>query len=88
MTMPALPDWTDACQRAEALRRALYSILSGQQAVKTEYMANGVSRSVRFAQTDLAALERELRLAEQLCANGGVPARRVHTVLLSTSKGV
>jgi hypothetical protein len=85
--MPALPDWADACQRAEALRTAYFALLSGRQTTSTRYAANGVEREVRFAASDLAALERELRLAEAECLNGGAAARRIHTVLLQTSKG-
>ena len=88
MTAPRRPDWTDPCQRADALREAFYALLAGEKAVSTSYMANGVSREVRFGQSDLATLERELRLAEQLCAGGGTAPRRINTIILSTSKGL
>ena len=86
MTAPVA--WQDPCVRADALREAYFALLAGQGTAEATYSANGVSRSVSYAKTDLAALERELRAAEAECANGGVPTRRIHTVLLQTSKGV
>jgi hypothetical protein len=82
-------DWIeDACLRADVLRQAYYRLLSGQQAASVSYLANGVQRAVTFSKIDLDALATELRLAEQLCVNGGATPRRIHTVLLSTSKGL
>ena len=82
-------DWIeDPCLRADVLRQAYYRLLSGQQAASVSYLANGVQRSVTYSKIDLDALATELRLAEQACANGGTAPRRIHTVLLSTSKGL
>ena len=42
--------------RADVLRRAYYALLSGQLAVEPEYLANGVSRRVRYSQVGLSRL--------------------------------
>lgn len=82
-------EWSDACQRADALRVAYYSLLSGRLASSVAYLANGVSREVRFAQSDRAALLVELRAAEQECAAmSGTPPSRISTIRLATSKGL
>jgi hypothetical protein len=81
-------DWDDPCLRADVLRQAYYTLLAGQQAASVSYLANGVQRAVTYSKTDLDKLATELRLAEQACANGGATPRRIHTVLLSTSKGL
>jgi hypothetical protein len=79
-------DWTDACERADALRSAYFRIIAGAQESEVEYLANGVTRRVRYSQSDLDRLETELRVAEQECQ--GTTGRRISTVRLSTSKGV
>jgi hypothetical protein len=84
MTAPV--DWWDACQRAEVLRGAYYTLLSGQLAASVDYLANGVTRRVTFARSDLARLETEWRAAAAECE--GTTGRRVNTIRLSTSKGI
>ena len=80
-------DWLgEPCLRADVLRRAYYGLLSGQLAVETEYVANGVQRRVRYSQVDISRLEMELRAADAECA--GTTGRRVSTIRLATSKGI
>jgi hypothetical protein len=86
MPAPHPVEWWDACARAEALRDAYFNLLSGQLASEVEFLANGVTRRVRYSQTDLARLETEWRAAAGECE--GTTGRRIHTVRLSTSKGV
>ena len=87
MTAPAV-NWTDPCQRADASREAFYGLLAGEKAVSTSYLANGVSREVRFGQADLAALERELRLARAALRRRRHRAEAHQHVLLQHSKGL
>ena len=80
-------DWiADPCLRADVLRRAYYALVSGQLAVETEYLSNGVARRVRYSQVDISRLEMELRAADAECA--GITGRRVSTIRLATSKGI
>jgi hypothetical protein len=55
-------------------------------AASVEYLANGVTRRVTYARSDLARLETEMRAAAGECE--GTTGRRVNTIRLSTSKGI
>jgi hypothetical protein len=83
MTAPV--DWWDSCARAERLRDAYFNLLSGQLAASVDYLANGVTRRVTYARSDLARLETEMRAAAAECE--GTTRRRVTTIRLATSKG-
>jgi hypothetical protein len=85
--MTTIEDWLiDPCVRAEGLRRAYLALISGQQAYEVEYLANGVTRRLRYSQADLSRLESEWRAAEHECA--GTTGQRIATIRLATSKGV
>lgn len=75
----AAVDWTDPCQRANALRGAYYTLLSGQQEIEIRTRTLDAEEVVRFAPADMARLEAELRAAEGECAastGGANPNRR------------
>lgn len=65
-------DWTNACERADALRDAYYALLSGKKAQSITYQDVGVQRTVTYmsTQVDLTRLRDELRAAEEECATG------------------
>lgn len=70
-------DWSDPCARADVLRTAYYELISGRQAYEIAYVANGVSRTVRYSVIDMKLLLQELRDAEVACAGeSGVTLRR------------
>jgi hypothetical protein len=71
-------DWSEPCERAEALRDAYNRLISGQQESEVTYTANGVNRHVRYSQASLDRLLNAIREAEGECAvkEGGAPPRR------------
>lgn len=70
-------NWNDPCERAQYLWDAFNRIISGQQESDVTYMANGVTRRVRYAQANLSMLQNAIREAEAECAlqEGRTPAR-------------
>ena len=84
-----IADFDDPCARATALRRAYYTLVSGEKASEIEYQGNGVARRVRYSQTDLNRLFNEIKIAETQCAVvQGTPPSRVRSIVFSPSKGV
>jgi hypothetical protein len=72
----AVVDWTDPCARVTALRAAYFELVQGGEA--SVRVRNGEhEQEVRYSQTSVAALQRELRIAEAECAakNGTTPPR-------------
>lgn len=61
-------DWSDPCQRAQALHDAYMRLVSGEQESEVTYQANGVLRRVRYAAVSMSALLNELRAAQGECA--------------------
>ena len=75
MTTPV--DWTDPCQRAQALTTAYYQLLSGQQEVLVRTRSGESEDEVRFAATNLDRLKTEMLAAEDAClAKQGLPRPR------------
>ena len=70
--------WDDACLTYKRLRNAYYRLISGSQEEEVEYLANGVTRRVRYGKTDLTALENAMNQAQAECqaATGVEPLRR------------
>lgn len=78
--MPTISDesWDDPCATYKTLRNAYLRILSGVQESEVEYLANGVTRRVRFTQTSIKELKAEMDRAELQCQVLGseTPLRR------------
>lgn len=66
--MDATIRWDDPCVAAQELNAAYYRLLTGQQESEVTYLANGVTRTVRYSQVNMTALIGELRNAEADCA--------------------
>jgi len=66
--MTQVVDWSDPCAKFKALSDAYYTIISGGNAAEVSYMANGVSRTVKFSFSNIAALKREMLASEDQCA--------------------
>ncbi len=64
----ATVNWDDPCVAAQRLRDAYYRRLEGAQEVSVTYLANGVQRTVAYAQSNMAELIGALRDAEADCA--------------------
>ncbi len=54
-------DWENPCERADVLKAAFYRLLAGQQEMEVEYLANGVTRRIKYSQSDINALQAEIR---------------------------
>jgi len=61
-------DWTDPCARANALRGAYYTLLSGAQEQEIRTRTLDAEEVVRFNAADKDALLVELTAAESECA--------------------
>jgi len=71
-------DWTNPCDRANALRGAYYALISGASESLIRHSTSEGDQEVRFVRADLARLKAELDAAESECAaaNGtDVPGR-------------
>ena len=80
---------SDPCLRAEALRRALDRLLSGEAVAETELAAgNGSRRRLVYHKADVPALRQELATAERECRALGGDRSRARVVKFSTSKGL
>lgn len=80
-------DWTDACARAQALRTAYYELIAGRQAYEITYLANGVSRAVKYSVTNMKLLVMEMREAEDECAaENGVTIRRRQAIVAGSMR--
>ena len=82
-------DWSDPCKRADALWEAYNRLISGQQESDVTYMANGVTRRVRYGTANLDRLLNEIRAAEGECAEmtgQGVRRRRYAIIAGSRQK--
>jgi hypothetical protein len=90
--MPEASDvnWEDPCARADALRKAYFSLIQGTNAYEVTYQANGVTRTVRYSVIDTKQLLSELRTAEAECAEltGGASPRRRYPMQLGARRSV
>lgn len=61
-------DWSNACERFQALRSAYFSLVAGQQEVEIRTRTLDAEEMVRFNQAKLDVLRNEMRAAEAECA--------------------
>jgi hypothetical protein len=64
----AAVDWTDPCQRANALRGAYYTLISGGQEQEIRTRTLDAEEAVRFNAANVDMLLVELTAAESECA--------------------
>lgn len=78
-------DWSNPCARFQALQKAYFSLVSGQQEVEIRTRTLDAEEMVRFNQANLNVLRIEMRSAESACAaSNGVPnPNRRHAIGLS-----
>lgn len=83
MTDPV--DWTNPCQRFQALSNAYFSLISGQQEIEIRTRTLDAEEMVRFTKADINVLRNEMRSAESACAavNGAPNPNRRHAIGLS-----
>jgi len=85
-------NYLNPCERADALRKAYFSLLTGTQAYEITYQANGVTRTVRYSVIKTDQLVAELRNAEAECATlMGIPsevARRRYPMQLGSRRTI
>lgn len=87
--MATSPNWSDPCERAAALWEAYNRLISGQQESDVTYMANGVTRRVRYSTASLDRLLNEIRTAENECAlEQGEPVRRRRFAITAGSRRI
>jgi hypothetical protein len=85
----AAVDWTDPCQRANALRGAYYALISGSSESLIRNSTPEGDQEVRYARADIGTLKAELDAAEDECArkNGvDVPARSKRFAIMAGSR--
>lgn len=61
-------DWTDPCQRFQALSTAYYQLIAGLQEVEIKTRTLDAEEMVRFSRADIQSLRAEMRSAESACA--------------------
>jgi hypothetical protein len=66
MTTPV--DFTDPCQRADALRTAYYTLISGANESLIRFKGPNGEQEVRFSPANIDALKAEFQAAEAACA--------------------
>ena len=76
MPITNTPDWDDPCQRYAVLRQVYMSMLTGQRTSQVRYVANGVEREVRYSDTNMSELRKEMEVARAECQGGLGSGRR------------
>jgi hypothetical protein len=78
----ATVDFTDPCQRADALRTAYYSLLTGALESLVRFRGPNGEQEVRFVPSNMDALKQELQSAEAACAvaNGQADPNRRYAI--------
>lgn len=67
-------DWTNPCERFQALSKAYYSLVAGQQEVEIRTRTLDAEEMVRFNTTNINLLRNEMRSAESACLQAqGLP---------------
>jgi len=67
-------DWSNACERFQALQKAYFSLVAGQQEVEIRTRTLDAEEMVRFNQANMNVLRNEMRSAEAACAaSNGTP---------------
>lgn len=67
-------DWTNPCERFQALSKAYYSLVSGSQEVEIRTRTLDAEEMVRFNAANINLLRNEMRSAEAACLKAqGLP---------------
>lgn len=74
MTDEAAIDWTNPCDRYQALNKAYFNLVSGALEVEIRTRTLDAEEMVRFSKAEMNVLRNELRSAEAAClASQGLP---------------
>jgi hypothetical protein len=81
-------DWTNPCQRAQALRDAYFALISGQQESLIRHSTSEGDQEVRFTRADVEKLKAEMVAAEEACivATGGTVTPRRSAIRLGATR--